>query len=70
MGGEPYTVQNETTRFENNFFVSELTNLPEASVFTYVDKSICGTKLLTPIKAFKNVSPDKFYIKYVREVQN
>ena len=62
-----YTVQNETTKFENRFFVSELTNMPGANMFTNVDKSLCGTKLGTPIKAFKNVSPDKFYVKYVRE---
>jgi hypothetical protein len=62
-----YTIETETTRFKNDFFVSELTNLPAYSIFTYLDKSVCGKDLITPIKTFKNISPDKFYVKYTRE---
>lgn len=62
-----YTVNGETSKFENSFYVSEVTNFPEESMFTAIDKSLCGNKLETPIKAFKNVSPDKFYVKYTRE---
>jgi hypothetical protein len=64
-----YVVQNETVRFENKFFVSEMTNFPESKMFTSIDKSLCGNNLQVPIKAFKDVSPDKFYVKYSREVE-
>jgi hypothetical protein len=62
-----YTLRGETKRLENKFFVSELTNLPESAALKTNDRSPCGRKLDVPIKAFKDIAPDKFYVKYVRE---
>jgi hypothetical protein len=64
-----YIVKKDTVRFENRFFVSEVTNLPESQAFTYIYKSSCGKKLETPIKVFKDALPNKFYIKYTRDIQ-
>lgn len=65
-----YIIKNDTVRFENRFFVSEVTNLPESQAFTYIYKSPCGKKLETPIKAFKDILPNKFYVKYTRNIQS
>lgn len=65
-----YIIKNDTVRFENKFFVSEVTNLPESQVFTYVYKSPCGKKLETPLKVFKDVLPNKFYVRYIRTKQS
>ncbi|HEY9008579.1 MAG TPA: hypothetical protein VIM75_20720 [Ohtaekwangia sp.] len=62
-----YRIKSDTIRFENRFFVSEITNLPEKSAFINIYKSFCGTPLETPAKAFKDATPDKFYIKYIRD---
>jgi hypothetical protein len=62
-----YTTGNQTKRIENHFFISELTNLPEQQTFTYIDRSPCGRKLDVPQRVFKDIAPDKFYVKYMRE---
>jgi hypothetical protein len=62
-----YTVKNETKRVENRFFVSELTNLSERDAMTMNDRSPCGRKLDVPQRVLKDIAPDKFYVKYVRE---
>jgi len=62
-----YRTKSDTIRFENRLFVSEITNLPEKSAFINIYKSSCGTPLETPAKVFKDATPDKFYIKYIRD---
>lgn len=64
-----YIIKDDTVRFENRFFVSEVTNLPESQAFTYIYKSPCGNKLETPIKVFKDILPNKFYIRYIQTTQ-
>ena len=59
-----YSVKGDTSKLENRFYVSEITNYPSSEVFMSVDTSKCGGKLDTPIEVFKNMTPDKFYIKY------
>jgi hypothetical protein len=59
-----YYLNQDTTKFENRFFVSEVTNYPKDEMFTKVDTSICGRKLDFSETLFKNVSPDKFYYRY------
>ena len=59
-------------KIENDFFVSEITNYPEAEIIESKVDSYCGQKRVknnyTPMtRYFKNVSPDKFYIKYIKE---
>ena len=61
-----YSTQSDTLKFENKFYVNEITNFHSSQMFTSVDTSSCGTKLSLPVKAFKNVSPDKFYIRYTK----
>lgn len=62
-----YSTTSETLRVANKFYVSEITNYPSTVMFTDIDTSACGKKLEFPIQVFKNVTPDKFYIKYTTE---
>lgn len=62
-----YSTKSDTLRLENKFYVSEITNYPSTEMFTGIDTSACGRKLAIPIQVFKNVTPDKFYIKYMTE---
>jgi hypothetical protein len=59
-----YVSNGDTSRIENKFFISEITNLPESELFKtqYVDN--CGNKFYRQIKVAKDSSPDKFYITY------
>jgi hypothetical protein len=62
-----YSTKSDTLRLENKFYVSEITNYPSTEMFTNIDTSACGKKLERPIQVFKNVTPDKFYIKFTTE---
>jgi hypothetical protein len=53
-------------KFENEFYVSEITNYPESEMYNSKNDEFCGQKSTTIVKYFKNVSADKFYIKYNR----
>ena len=59
-----YSTTKDTLRIENKFFVSEITNYTTSQILKSIDTSYCGKKLEFPIKKFKDVTPDKFYIKY------
>lgn len=51
-------------KFENEFYVSEITNYPKSEIIESKYEKFCdftGTELL---EYFKSISPDKFYIKY------
>ena len=50
--------------FENEFFVSEITNYPEREINEGRYEEFCGQRSVTRKYVFKNVSPDKFYISY------
>jgi len=54
--------------FENEFFVTEITNYPSEEI---VDDSrydlFCGEKNLISTRHFINESPDKFYIEYTKD---
>jgi len=62
-----YSTKSDTLRLENKFYVSEITNYSSTLMFTYIDTSACGKKLDFPVEVFKNITPDKFYIKYTTE---
>lgn len=62
-----YSTKSDTIRFENRFYVSEITNYPQTEMFTFIDTTNCGRKLDFSIEVFKSLSPDKFYIKYTTE---
>ena len=54
---------------ENEFYVSQITNFPSKEIIFSKYDEFCGKKSMTPSKYFRDVSPDKFYIKY-RETVN
>jgi hypothetical protein len=53
-------------RFENEFYVSEITNCRESEVLESDYDEFCGQKSNDVVKYFRNSSPDKFYIQYSR----
>lgn len=61
-----YTVgqADELTRIENEFYVTEMTNYPEIEMYDSDYNEYCGQKSISKSKYFKDVSADKFYIKY------
>lgn len=61
-----YTVgqSDKQIKFENEFYISEISNYPENEMFESKYDEYCGQKSTTKTKYFKDVSPDKFYIKY------
>ncbi|MEO8932788.1 MAG: hypothetical protein ABI295_00655 [Xanthomarina sp.] len=63
-----YTVENsdKTVKFNNDFYVSEISNYPESVLIESKFIEFCGQKNTISKKYFKNVSPDKFYVKYVK----
>ena len=57
----------EPKSFENTFFVSEITNYPKKEFVEKDYKEFCDDKSALEQEFFKDVSPDKFYIKYDKE---
>lgn len=51
-------------KLENEFYVTEISNYPESEISELIYDEYCGQKSMTKTKYFKNVSADKFYIKY------
>ena len=51
-------------KFENEFYVTEISNLPESEMINIKYDEYCGQESRIPTYYLKNVSPDKFYIKY------
>jgi hypothetical protein len=62
-----YSTTADTLKIENKFYVSEITNYLATEMYARIDTSNCGKKLDFPIRVFKEVTPDKFYIKYILE---
>ncbi len=62
-----YRSRGDSARMENEFYISEIANYPEKSMFATVDTSMCGRTLEIPDTIFKDVSSDKFYYRYTRE---
>lgn len=54
------------TRFENEFYISEITNYPEKAMYEYSYDEFCGKKSASKVKHFKYDGPDKFYLKYTK----
>jgi hypothetical protein len=63
-----YTVgqSDNLIKFENEFYVSEISNYPEREITELRQEEFCGKKSTTKTKYFKDVSPNKFYIKYTK----
>ncbi len=64
-----YTVERSENKihFENEFYISEISNYPEGEMLESKFDEFCGQKSGVKTKYFRNASPDKFYIKYTRE---
>ncbi|MBU2651398.1 MAG: hypothetical protein KKA81_10730 [Bacteroidetes bacterium] len=56
----------ESFDFENEFYVSEITNYPETQVIMRRYKEYCGQKSIYTAMFYVNPSPDKFFIKYTK----
>jgi len=56
-------------KFENKFFVSEITNYPKSEIIESKFDTYCGENISSDDNKkndyFKKVSPDKFYTKYI-----
>lgn len=63
-----YSLENSDKRvkFENEFYVSEISNYPESELIELKNDEYCGQKSTIKTRYFKNVAPDKFYIKYTK----
>lgn len=53
-------------QFENEFYVAEISNYPGSELIESKYDEFCDQKSITKIEYFKDVSPDKFYIKYTK----
>jgi len=51
-------------KFENEFYVTEISNYPASEMYESKYDKFCGQKSMEMTKYFKNDSADKFYIKY------
>lgn len=51
-------------KFNNEFYVTEITNYPEDELIEWKSDEFCGQKSSTRTKHFRDISPAKFYIKY------
>ena len=58
--GHPDNLQ----RFENEFYISEITNYPEREIIESRYDEFCGEKSMIKTAYFIIDSPDKFYLKY------
>lgn len=58
-----YKTKSETERFENKFFVSEISNVPFGQMFSYIDTTKCGIRY-DDQPVMKSATADRFYMKY------
>jgi len=59
-------ISQQKIKITNGFYVSEITNYPENDIVkTYYDEP-CGKKTMIEKKTLQGISPDKFYIKYMK----
>lgn len=57
-------------QFENQFYVSEITNYPEKEIVKEDYHEFCGEKSMEKYNIFKIKSPDRFYIMYLKNFQD
>jgi hypothetical protein len=64
-----YTIGTSETllRFENKFYVSEITNYPHSEVVEKKTEKFCDETDYQMKEYFKDSSPDKFYIQYEKD---
>jgi hypothetical protein len=60
----------EKRKFENEFYVSEISNYPENEILKSKYEEFCDQKSAISTKFFKDVAPNKFYMKYSKGQDN
>jgi len=60
----------EPVQFENEFYVSEITNYPKNEIVKEDYDEFCGEKSEEKYNFFKIKSPDRFYIMYLKNYQD
>ena len=55
---------NDLIRFENSFYVSEISNYHEASILISTQDVFCGQKSMLRTNYISVLSPDRYYLKY------
>lgn len=60
----------EPVQFENQFYVSEITNYPEKEIVKEDYDEFCGEKSMEKYNNLKIKSPDRFYILYMKNYQD
>lgn len=55
-------------KFVNEFYVTEITNYAEPDITELSHEEFCEQKSTLLSKYFKDVSPDKFYLKYKKDI--
>jgi len=55
-----------TIRFENEFYISQITNYPESEMFVTRFEEFCGQKTMDAIKVAKKGLPNEFYNTYTK----
>ena len=60
----------EPVQFENQFYVSEITNYPKKEIVKEDYDEFCGEKSMEKYNIFKIKSPDRFYIMYLKNFQD
>lgn len=60
-----YTMNGERIQLENEFFISEISNLSSSEFFGYREDNECGKKTYSKTKYVKVYGADKYYIKYL-----
>ena len=64
-----YSIESSETliKFENEFYVNEISNYPQKEVTEEKYEEFCGEKGTQKMTYFKNASADKFYIEYTKK---
>lgn len=67
-----YTVghSDDLVQFNNQFYISEITNYPETEMFTSKFDEFCGEESYNNIKTNKLLAPDRFFLKYTKVSSN
>jgi hypothetical protein len=65
-----YFDNKNTYTIKNNFWVSEITNMPKKEFENNKYKEYCDEKSLTIIHGFKDKRPDNFYLSYKRGTED
>jgi hypothetical protein len=59
-------VKDNKVKIKNDFYVSEITNLPDTKMVKNVRKVFCGEHEMLSTTMFSEPNPEKFYIKYYK----